>query len=333
MSKEIELSTPMTSSTLLETDTNQDQDKEDEVSQASQNEIDVEMEGLLPNESSFSVKNDVDGNANDNLPSTTVNAATTTNSSIAYFPFTIIKRITKRRNNHSDIDDGRSCQSCNSLGRDSIITVKNRRKRTRRRILLFWNNVRKILVKLLLVISVLYIAIALMNRLKFKYFKKKVMIQYDYSNIGGVEELKKRADVLSKGSNFGWCYPGMKKRCTCTNPTVGISREGQRHWTKTAHMNAEEVMDEARKGRITDVAFLGDSITEGWKGTSYGFVNGRKKGNNEVFEKMFNLGSGGDFQGMALGISGDTVRSLNLCNIFHRTIPPGCMLIFYVNLT
>ena len=56
-----------------------------------------------------------------------------------------------------------------------------------------------------------------------------------------------------------------------------------------------------------DVVFYGDSITEGWMGTSYGFSNGRKEKNLQVFESFFTLEGGGKYKGLALGISGDRV--------------------------
>ena len=59
-----------------------------------------------------------------------------------------------------------------------------------------------------------------------------------------------------------------------------------------------------------DVVFYGDSITEGWMGTSYGFLNGRKEDNLPVFKSLFTLEGGGRYKGLMLGISGDTVSAL-----------------------
>jgi lysophospholipase L1-like esterase len=57
-----------------------------------------------------------------------------------------------------------------------------------------------------------------------------------------------------------------------------------------------------------DVVFLGDSITEGWRGTSFGHTsNPRLQGNLEVFESLFSKERGGKFDAVALGISGDKV--------------------------
>ena len=47
-------------------------------------------------------------------------------------------------------------------------------------------------------------------------------------------------------------------------------------------------------------------------GTSYGFLNGRKEFNYQVFQSLFTLEGGGNYKGLALGISGDTVGMMDL---------------------
>jgi hypothetical protein len=42
-------------------------------------------------------------------------------------------------------------------------------------------------------------------------------------------------------------------------------------------------------------------------GTSFGFPNGRKEKNEEVFKSLFTLDGGGKHNGVTLGISGDLV--------------------------
>lgn len=56
-----------------------------------------------------------------------------------------------------------------------------------------------------------------------------------------------------------------------------------------------------------DVVFLGDSITEGWGGTSLGKSVKEKEANAEVFKSLFHLDKGAEFQGLPLGIAGDKV--------------------------
>jgi lysophospholipase L1-like esterase len=79
--------------------------------------------------------------------------------------------------------------------------------------------------------------------------------------------------------------------------------ETQNWWQKVHQMN----VDTASKRTNIDVLFLGDSITEGWHGTSRGHEIARAKGAQAIFSKYFE-GHGKDakYDGMALGISGDT---------------------------
>ena len=57
-----------------------------------------------------------------------------------------------------------------------------------------------------------------------------------------------------------------------------------------------------------DVVFVGDSITEQRQGTSMSKPNDNYIGIKEVFDKTFTREKGGDFNGLAMGISADTVR-------------------------
>ena len=55
------------------------------------------------------------------------------------------------------------------------------------------------------------------------------------------------------------------------------------------------------------VVFVGDSITEQRQGTSLNVPRDDLTGIKEVFDKTFTKDKGGDFNGIAMGISGDTV--------------------------
>ncbi len=104
----------------------------------------------------------------------------------------------------------------------------------------------------------------------------------------------------------------MQESCQCKDPMIGTGRQGQKHWLKTSHFNSDSVISVKDSA---DVIFYGDSITEGWKETSYGFYNGRKKGNLAIFNSLFNTGEGGKYEGIPMGISGDRVSSSGLCFI------------------
>lgn len=70
---------------------------------------------------------------------------------------------------------------------------------------------------------------------------------------------------------------------------------------------------EANKARIKpdvryDVVFLGDETTEGWNGRllNLPFSGGKKIQN--YWSETFTIEGGGDIEGLALGIAGDSVR-------------------------
>lgn len=133
-----------------------------------------------------------------------------------------------------------------------------------------------------------------------------------YADIADLDNLKKRSEKIKE-----LCYPGMEEVCQCENPMIGKGREGQRHWLKTMRENSDSVAT-VKDG--VDVIFYGDSITEGWKGTSYGFANGRKSENLAVFESLFNADKGGKFNGIPMGISGDRSPDL-LWRLQHGELP------------
>lgn len=61
-----------------------------------------------------------------------------------------------------------------------------------------------------------------------------------------------------------------------------------------------------------DVVFVGDSITEQRQGTMMGRDVANFEGIKEIFEKTFTKEKGGDFDGIAMGIAGDTVSDVFL---------------------
>lgn len=159
----------------------------------------------------------------------------------------------------------------------------------------------------LLTILILFIISQSIHRqyqiLSIEKHAKRAKVLLDYSNISSLVDLK---DTYYKGlPYFHRCFPGMEKYCKCDYPLTAKDRQGRRHWLKATHMNKERIVDMS-KNKI-DVVFYGDSITEGWLGTSYGFHNGRKEGSLKIFKKCFDNEKR---VGVAMGISGDT--SVNL---------------------
>jgi hypothetical protein len=76
---------------------------------------------------------------------------------------------------------------------------------------------------------------------------------------------------------------------------------------------------EANKARIKpdvryDVVFLGDETTEGWNGRLLNLPYAGGKKTQMYFNETFTSDGGGDIEGLALGIAGDSVRfSIHVC--------------------
>lgn len=149
---------------------------------------------------------------------------------------------------------------------------------------------------------------------RMKIIQKLAIIQNDYSEISGLQDLITAREVLNN-----ICFPKMKSKCSCPDPLTPSGRLGRRHWLKTMHEHKDDIHD--LNGDV-DVVFYGDSITEGWKGTSYGFPNGRKDKNLEVYEKHFTTKGGAKYIGIPLGISGDRTTDL-LWRLQNGELPPN----------
>ena len=147
--------------------------------------------------------------------------------------------------------------------------------------------------------------------------KHQHTIGHDYSDIKSALELK-------LGSIDHWCLDGTDKHCPkCDDPTKKMSRMESDWWGKVFMRNTKLARN--YHGDV-DVVFLGDSNTEGRAGTFQGRtgndktdVEGElKKGSLEdslirskkKFEKYFDKSTGALYQGIALGIAGDTSPNL-----------------------
>ena len=92
--------------------------------------------------------------------------------------------------------------------------------------------------------------------------------------------------------------------CKCPNPLEAQHRKSYKTWSLAHAANKQEALNTDS----VDVVFLGDSITEGWRGTSLGKYVEYKEPNVKVFNSLFHVDQGADFQGLPLGIAGDKVR-------------------------
>ena len=105
-----------------------------------------------------------------------------------------------------------------------------------------------------------------------------------------------------------WCLFGGDDDCSCEDFTEPVSREQMKGWVD-AHESNKKLAQESRR-RDLDVVFLGDETTEIWKGRLMNLpisLNPNGEMIKEYFDKTFTKAGGGDFEGLALGISGDSV--------------------------
>jgi hypothetical protein len=106
-----------------------------------------------------------------------------------------------------------------------------------------------------------------------------------------------------------WCLRGGNDDCTCDDPTEELSRPEISGWTKVFERNKQVA---AEAPRDIDVVFLGDEFTQAWTGMK---MTKPILGGNMIatfFNQTFQKDKGGDVNGIALGIYGDTVSGIRL---------------------
>jgi lysophospholipase L1-like esterase len=109
--------------------------------------------------------------------------------------------------------------------------------------------------------------------------------------------------LKSSDSSFVLFSQPTQTSCKCPNPLEAQHRKSYKTWSLAHAANKQEALDTD----FVDVVFLGDSITEGWRGTSLGKSVEYKEPNVKVFNSLFHVDQGADFQGLPLGIAGDKV--------------------------
>jgi hypothetical protein len=124
----------------------------------------------------------------------------------------------------------------------------------------------------------------------------------------------------------------MEHVCKCPNAMFPADRKDDHHlWFDAVIGNRDRAMNSTSSSSNTstkqlDVVFYGDSITEGWLGTSLGQPRLYREKNKLIFNTLFTLDGGGKYNAMALGMSGDLVSVLilnsSIC-IMNRFIATG----------
>mmetsp|Transcript_32825 Transcript_32825/g.67169 ORF Transcript_32825/g.67169 Transcript_32825/m.67169 type:complete len:702 (+) Transcript_32825:152-2257(+) len=166
----------------------------------------------------------------------------------------------------------------------------------------------------------------------------------DYSAINSAYDLS-----LSQVDH--WCVRGDNDSCRCEDPLEPEPRAEFKSWNAAHKANVAEVSlyralfgespqlidEELGKARPKiDVAFLGESVVEAMDGRWLGkHIIGSSKQKqqqqqqqggknlpmiNETFEKLFRKDKGGELEGVALGIAGDTTSNV-LWRIMNEEMP------------
>jgi len=126
------------------------------------------------------------------------------------------------------------------------------------------------------------------------------------------------------------CNRGDEGSCECaqSDPMKPVPRNTEKigpGWKLAFEMNlaltnnTKTVEDE-----VLDVILLGDSITEDWNGRRLGQDEKFSLPINDVFKTLFQKKSGGEVNGIALGIAGDRVRYsyqiISIASIINRSV-------------
>ena len=113
-------------------------------------------------------------------------------------------------------------------------------------------------------------------------------------------------DMLKQ--TYHWCLEGGQDNyCNCPNPLHPLPPRHDSSTKNYFQVHQENVQVATnQKATIKDIVFFGDSITERWLGKKRGH-----EGNKAVFDRFFNKTMKGEFDGLALGISGDEVSTFS----------------------
>mmetsp|Transcript_12256 Transcript_12256/g.19338 ORF Transcript_12256/g.19338 Transcript_12256/m.19338 type:complete len:471 (+) Transcript_12256:163-1575(+) len=118
---------------------------------------------------------------------------------------------------------------------------------------------------------------------------------------------------LSVGKIDHWCLQGDNDSCMCEDPLQPQPRGEFRAWTKAHEFNKAAIKDMIDAGNPSpDIAFLGASVVEEMDGRWFGEERDdpNLQSIGKMFKKHFSKAEGGDMDGVALGVAGDTSPSI-----------------------
>lgn len=126
-------------------------------------------------------------------------------------------------------------------------------------------------------------------------------IRQDYSNIHSIYD-------LSTDNVRPWCFRGGTD-CTCQDPLIPVPGGVATTPWMTDHLQNQH-LTQSEKAIGVDVVFYGDSIIHKWRDRSHSKTSDSatsiSSSNMEVFNSQFSKQGGGKYNGLALGIDGDT---------------------------
>jgi hypothetical protein len=108
-----------------------------------------------------------------------------------------------------------------------------------------------------------------------------------------------------------WCLKGGNDDCHCDDPTDALSREDVYGWLETFREN-KKLVEAATSNRnnVLDVVFYGDETTQAWTGKTMNRATFAGTRISQQFNETFRKENGAIFEGLALGIAGDSVSLL-----------------------
>lgn len=134
--------------------------------------------------------------------------------------------------------------------------------------------------------------------------------------------------IYGEGSRFGnddYRLPSSSSSSSSPQSnfeTVGYEEEDDDGYGVLMERPANDTVRSLADKYELDVVFIGDSITEQRQGTSKSRPDATYTDIKEVFDKTFTKEKGGEFNGIAMGISGDTSPNL-LWRLMNGEMPYG----------
>ena len=150
----------------------------------------------------------------------------------------------------------------------------------------------------------LFIVFIVAILLTFGITKSKVEEETDFSNVQSALELE-------LGKIHHWCINGDDNTCSCEDPLIPRSGEGQA-WFEAHEDNKLKATDfvESNAVKTQDIVFLGSDNVELWGGGRGEDLKFKKNKIKRSFNKLFSRANGGPIDALPLGIKGDTAVNL-----------------------